>query len=116
MSITDPAEGQVVEGGSFVAQGVASSFEATVEWELRDETDAVVVSGFATADGWMDRLYPWRTEVDVSDLAPGRYTFVASTVDASGRRRRSRRHVRHAHRRRPVGPPPPSPRSPRWRS
>lgn len=84
VSISDPAEGQVVEGGSFVAQGVASSFEATVEWEVRDETDAVVASGFATADGWMDRLYPWRAEVDVRDLPPGRYTFVASTADASG--------------------------------
>ena len=116
VSISDPAEGQVVEGGSFVAQGVASSFEATVPWEVRDETDAVVVSGFATADGWMDRLYPWRAEVDVSDLAPGRYTFVASTVRRVRRSRGAGRHVRHAHRRRPVGPPPPSPRSPRWTS
>ena len=32
----------------------------------------------------MDKLYPWETEVDVSDLAPGTYTFVAMTDDPSG--------------------------------
>ena len=32
----------------------------------------------------MDKLYPWETEVDVSGLAPGTYTFVAMTDDPSG--------------------------------
>ena len=32
----------------------------------------------------MDKLYPWETEVDVSDLEPGTYTFVALTDDPSG--------------------------------
>ena len=44
----------------------------------------MVKEGFATAEGWMDKLYPWETEVDVSDLEPGEYTFVAMTDDPSG--------------------------------
>ncbi len=83
MSITSPAEGASVSG-SFTAHGVGSSFEANVPWEIRDG-DEVVKSGFTTAEGWMDKLYPWETEaIDVSDLAPGDYTFVAMTDDASG--------------------------------
>ncbi len=84
VNITDPAEGQVVDGGSLLARGVGSSFEATVPWELRDQAGTVVAGGAATAEGWMDRLYPWTVEVDVSDLAPGRYTFAVSTADPSG--------------------------------
>ncbi len=82
VSISDPAEGTVV-GSSFVANGVASSFEANVPWEIR-QGDVVVKQGFATADGWLDKLYPWQTDpIDVSDLEPGRYTFAASTDDPS---------------------------------
>ena len=69
--------------GSFTADGVASSFEATVPWEIR-QGDEVVKKGFTTAEGWMDKLYPWEAEVDVSGLAPGEYTFVALTDDPSG--------------------------------
>ncbi len=83
VSISDPAEGQRVEA-TFTARGRASSFEATVPWEVRDDAGAVLVEGFATAEGWMDRLHPWEAEVDVSALAPGRYTFVAMTSDPSG--------------------------------
>ena len=50
--------------------------------------------GFATAEGWMDKLYPWQAEVDVSGLAPGTYTFVAMTDDPSGGEGRARRHTR----------------------
>ena len=54
-------------------------------WEIRDESDNVVLEGFVTALGWMDRLYEWETEpIDVSALPPGRYTFVAMTSDPSG--------------------------------
>ncbi len=42
-----------------------------------------MLDGFSTAEGWMDKLYPWQTEVDVSSLEPGEYTFVASTDDPS---------------------------------
>lgn len=82
VNITDPAEGATVSG-TFTASGVANSPEANVPWEIR-QGDEVVLDGFATAEGWMDKLYPWETEVDVSTLAPGEYTFVARTEDASG--------------------------------
>ena len=82
VSVTSPEEGSTVSG-SFTASGVASSFEATVPWEIRQGT-TVVASGFSTAEGWMDKLYPWKTEVDVSGLEPGDYEFVALTDDPSG--------------------------------
>jgi len=82
VSITSPEEGATVSG-SFEASGVANSFEATVPWEIR-QGDEVVATGFSTAEGSMDRLYPWSTSVDVSDLDPGEYTFVAMTSDPSG--------------------------------
>lgn len=82
VNVTEPAEGATV-ADTFTASGVASSFEATVPWEVR-QGDEVVLDGFSTAEGWMDRLYPWETQVDVSSLAPGEYTFVALTDDPSG--------------------------------
>lgn len=81
--VTTPEQDAEVSG-SFTASGIASSFEANVPWELRDSSDAVVANGFATAEGWMDALYPWETEVDVSGLEPGTYTFLAMTDDPSG--------------------------------
>ena len=82
VSVTSPEEGSTVSG-SFTASGVASSFEATVPWEIRRDGE-VVDGGFSTAEGWMDKLYPWETEVDVSGLEPGAYEFVALTDDPSG--------------------------------
>jgi hypothetical protein len=82
VNLTTPEQGATV-GGTFTASGVASSFEATVPWEIR-RGDEVVDEGFTTAEGWMDRLYPFEAKVDVSDLAPGEYTFVAMTDDPSG--------------------------------
>ena len=82
VNVTAPEEGVVVDD-TFTASGVSSSFEATTPWEIR-QGDTVVQKGFATADGWMDKLYPWETEVDVSGLEPGEYTFVAMTDDPSG--------------------------------
>jgi hypothetical protein len=83
VSITAPEEGAGVSG-SFTARGVANSNEANVPWQLK-QGDKVVKSGFSTAEGWMDKLYPWESEpIDVSGLAPGRYTFVAMTDDPSG--------------------------------
>ena len=82
VNVTTPEEGQEVSG-TFTAEGVASSFEATVPWQIR-QGDKVVKEGFSTAGGWIDKLYPWQTEVDVSGLAPGEYTFVAMTDDPSG--------------------------------
>ena len=82
VNVTTPEQGATVSG-TFTAEGVASSFEGTVPWEVR-QGDSVVKEGFATASGWMDKLYPWQTEIDVSDLEPGEYTFVARTDDPSG--------------------------------
>jgi Immunoglobulin-like domain of bacterial spore germination/Sporulation and spore germination len=82
VNVTTPEQGAPVSG-SFTATGVASSFEATVPWEVR-QGDTVVKKGFSTAEGWMDKLYPWQAEVDVSGLEPGEYTFVALTDDPSG--------------------------------
>ena len=82
VNVTTPEEGQAVSG-TFTAEGVASSFEATVPWQIR-QGDEVVKEGFSTAGGWIDKLYPWQTKVDVSDLEPGEYTFVAMTDDPSG--------------------------------
>jgi hypothetical protein len=82
VNVTSPEEGASV-ADTFTASGVSSSFEATTPWEIR-QGDAVVKKGFATAEGWMDKLYPWETEVDVSDLEAGTYTFVVLTDDPSG--------------------------------
>lgn len=82
VNITAPEQGDSVSG-SFTASGVASSFEANVLWQIRDAADEIVLDGFVTAEGWVDRLHPWETEIDVSGLAAGTYTFVALTDDPS---------------------------------
>ncbi|WP_435771100.1 Gmad2 immunoglobulin-like domain-containing protein [Nocardioides sp. SYSU DS0651] len=82
VDVTEPTEGATV-GETFTANGRASSFEGTVVWEVLDEDGAVVLNGFAQADGWVDRLYPWETQVSTTSLAPGSYTFVARTDDPS---------------------------------
>ncbi|GAB2459021.1 hypothetical protein GCM10027062_43610 [Nocardioides hungaricus] len=83
VSVTSPEQGATV-GETFTAKGVSSSFEATTPWEIRAADGSVALKGFATAEGWIDRLYPWETKVDVSSLDPGEYTFVALTDDPSG--------------------------------
>lgn len=83
VNITAPEQGAVVSGDTLEASGVGSSFEANLLWEIR-QGDEVVLDGFATAEGWMDKLYPWETSIDVSGLEPGDYTFVARTDDPSG--------------------------------
>ncbi|MGY2702840.1 Gmad2 immunoglobulin-like domain-containing protein [Nocardioides sp. HB32] len=82
VNITAPESGATVSG-TFTASGVSSSFEANTPWEVRDASGDVVEKGAATAEGWMDKLYPWEADVDVSDLGPGDYTFVAMTDDPS---------------------------------
>lgn len=83
VNVTSPEQGETVDGDTLEASGVASSFEATVPWEIR-RGDEVVLDGFTTAEGWMDKLYPWEATIDVSGLEPGGYTFVARTDDPSG--------------------------------
>lgn len=82
VNVTAPAEGQRVSG-SFSATGLASSFEGTVPWQVLDADGKAVVTGFAQSS-MAPRLTPWTTRVDVSALAPGSYTFAASTDDPSG--------------------------------
>jgi hypothetical protein len=82
MNITSPAEGATLSG-KVTATGVNSGFEAWVGWQIL-KGDEVVKEGFGTAEGWGDRLYPWEVEVDVTDLAPGSYTFKAMNDDPSG--------------------------------
>jgi hypothetical protein len=50
-------------------------------WELR-QGSRVVRKGYATADGWMGALYPFR--FTIKDVPPGVYTLVVSTDDPSG--------------------------------
>jgi hypothetical protein len=84
VSISNPTDRRVVEG-SFSADGVASSFEGNVPWELRAPDGTVVQRGAAQTYGWEDRLYPFATgHIDVSDLEPGEYTFAVMTDDPSG--------------------------------
>ena len=83
VNVTAPEQGGVTTGDTLEASGVGNSFEATIVWEIR-RGDEVVLDGFATAEGWGDKLYPWETSIDVSGLEPGDYTFIARTDDPSG--------------------------------
>jgi hypothetical protein len=82
ITLAAPAEGATVSD-SFEASGKANSNEANVPWEVRDTTGETVLEGAATAEGWVDKLYPWKTTVDVSELEPGTYLFIARTDDSS---------------------------------
>jgi hypothetical protein len=83
MNIYFPQEGAVVSG-SFRADGENNGNEASMNWRIEDADGRPVLEGFATAEGWIDGLYPWETDpIDVSALAPGTYTFVASNPDLS---------------------------------
>ncbi|WP_141013588.1 Gmad2 immunoglobulin-like domain-containing protein [Nocardioides sambongensis] len=73
-----------VSGRGFEVTGMASSFEANVPWRLVTAGGAVVVRSNATAEGWMGGLYPWTAPIDLSGVAPGEYTLIASTDDPSG--------------------------------
>lgn len=83
VNLTTPEEGATASG-TLAVEGVASSFEATVPFAVLDSSGAEVLTDFATAEGWVDKLYPFSAEVDISGLAPGDYTFVARTDDPSG--------------------------------
>ncbi len=83
VNVTTPEQGGVASG-TLTVEGVASSFEATVPFVVEDASGKEVLSDFATAEGWVDKLYPFKKQIDVSGLAPGEYTFVARTDDPSG--------------------------------
>lgn len=86
MNITSPADGAVVSRGKLVVSGVNNGFEGTaVVWLERDGTKYLMK---ATIGGWgSEKLYPWSVQLDLSTLAPGEYTLVASDDDPSGQGR-----------------------------
>jgi hypothetical protein len=83
ITLDAPADGATVTG-SFDASGTANSPEANVPWAVLDGTGKKVLHGYFTAEGWMDKLYPYAGSVDVSSLAPGSYTFEVRVDDPSG--------------------------------
>lgn len=82
ITLDEPADGTSVSG-SLTVSGTANSTEANVPWKILDASGAKVLDGSFTADGWMDKLYPYRGKVDVSSLTPGAYTFVVQVDDES---------------------------------
>lgn len=84
VNLSDPSEGETVDGDTLAVRGVASSYEANVPWELR-QGDTVVDEGFFSAAGWMgQRLFPFEGEIDLSGRGPGSYTLLVRTDDPSG--------------------------------
>jgi hypothetical protein len=82
VNLTAPEQGEEASR-SLVVTGVASSFEATVPLKVMRGSE-VVLEDFATADGWMGKLFPFTKTLDLSGLPAGDYTLVASTDDPSG--------------------------------
>lgn len=86
VSLTTPAEGAVLTGGTLQVSGVANSFEANVVVRLqRHEGTEVLVEEPFTAEGWMgEKLFPFSGSLDLGDVPPGTYLLIASTDDPSG--------------------------------
>jgi len=82
VNITAPEQGEEASR-MLVVTGVADSFEATVPLKVMRGSE-VVLEDFATADGWMGKLFPFTKTLDLSALPAGDYTLVASTDDPSG--------------------------------
>jgi len=82
IEIDSPQNGKEVSSTLSVS-GTANSPEANVPWQIDSPTDGVLVSGFATAEGWLDKAYPWSTSIDIGALQPGTYTFTARVDDDS---------------------------------
>ncbi|UDY24832.1 Gmad2 immunoglobulin-like domain-containing protein [Nocardioides sp. Kera G14] len=82
ITLTAPTSGATVSG-SFEAEGKANSPEANVPWSLTDGSGKVVAKGAFTAEGWMDKLYPYSGTVDLTGVAPGDYTFEVKVDDDS---------------------------------
>jgi len=83
ITLDAPTDGATVSG-SFDASGTANSPEANVPWRILDASGKRVLHGHFTAEGWMDKLYPYAGPVDVSSQAAGSYTFEVSVDDPSG--------------------------------
>lgn len=84
MSITEPAEGDVVSG-SFTARGVNNGFEGTVSCALLSEPGAEPAwDGAGIGGAHEDRLFPWELKVDLTGVPAGSYVFSCSTDDPTG--------------------------------
>lgn len=81
VQITSPSNNQTFPAGDVTVTGVAAVFEANVLWELLVGGDAVVKSGFATAQECCT-MSPY--EFVLEDLEPGTYTLVVHDEDMSG--------------------------------
>lgn len=84
VNISDPVEGETV-AGDFVARGSASTSVGSVDWELRDARDRVVVRGTArvTPGGQGTLGFPaWKVDPVAADgVEPGRYVLEVRAVD-----------------------------------
>ena len=81
VQITSPTDNQKIKAGEkFTVTGVANVFEANVQWELLIGGDAVVDSGFTTAEECC-RLAPYSFDLT---LEPGTYTLEVHDSDESG--------------------------------
>lgn len=83
VSLSDPAEGQVVDDTLHV-KGVANSYEANVLWTIESANGAAGMGSYVTAEGYLgERLFPFSDRIDVSSLDPGTYTLTVETDDPS---------------------------------
>ena len=83
ITMDTPTDGQTVTGGDLTVSGTANSPEANVPWTIEDAQGSVVDHGFFTADGWMDKLYPYKGTIDVSAYEPGTYMLTVKVDDLS---------------------------------
>lgn len=67
----------------FEVVGTSNSVEANTPWTLTNAAHTVVRRGAFTADGWGDKLYPYRGTVSVAGLPAGTYLFTVRTDDPS---------------------------------
>lgn len=91
VNISDPGENLAVEGGTFAANGTMADYVRRVDWLLAAEAPgglvvrrgrAVPVDVTGPDAGATLGAPGWETgEIDVSDLDPGTYVFVASVTE-----------------------------------
>ena len=85
VNLSDPSEGQVVDGHTLRVKGVANSNEANVLWTPRERGRLVRRGQQLHCHGYMEeRLFPFSDTIDVSSLDPGTYTLTVETSDLSG--------------------------------
>jgi len=82
VSISDPAEGSSYDG-TLVARGRARSFGGTIPWTLL-RGEVAVRSGTVAAATGGETLTPWEVAIDLTDVPPGRYTFVVAEDQGPG--------------------------------